>query len=139
MGKMAWTFPAGQIQQVVTSITLVNNTAKTVDTAVPAGKVWLLRSVKVCNPDDVARNTTGHIYKEAGKTNVVQQFFGAAQAATTCYHYPGSSGVAGAGQEPIVLTGGNVISVVWGSGGASAGGTDADGLVIEYQEVAVSA
>ena len=142
MAQMAWTFPAGQIHQEVTSVTLVNNTAKTIDTTVPSGKLWMLTNIRATNPDDVARFIGFVIYKEAGKTNLVDYVDRQTHSAGTFQQAPDRifTGRAYSGlQFPRPLEAGNTISVTWETGGVSAGGTDADGLVIEYQEVAVSA
>lgn len=139
---MAWTFPAGQIHQEVTSLTLVNNTSKTVDVAVPAGKVWMLLGVKITNPDDVNRDCSISLYKEAAKTNLLRILAADTLAAGATLTYPNS--VTGEKSEqnlysPHPLAAGNILSLLWTTGGASTGGTDADGIMLEYQEVAISA
>jgi len=140
-GSMAWTFPGGRFEQSVTSVTLVNATGKIVDTVVPAGKLWILVSIKAKNSDDVARVITLYIYKEAAKTNLLRVLQNASVNASALLHYPAGAGVDAEEQtNPYpILAAGNAISVQWTTGGASTGGTAADGLVIEYLEVSVSA
>lgn len=141
----AWTFQGGDLKQVVTSVVLVNATAKTLDTVVPTGKRWKLLGVKAINGDDVTRDINVFIYKEPAKTNVLRKLIridavlangGVCQwpnyhvtttATTGCnaLHQPAE----------VILAAGNVISVVWATGGASTGATDTDGLVIEYLEI----
>lgn len=137
---MRHSFPAGKIGQEVTSVTLANNTAKTVDTTVPAGKKWILISIKITNPDDVQRTCSMYKYKEAAKTNVIKIYDSSAVGAGGTAQHPNSiTGVRTATefhpQPAEILAPGNTISVGWAAGGASSGGTDADGLVIEYLEV----
>jgi len=142
MAVMAWVFPAGQIHKEVTSLTLVNATAKTLDTTVPAGKVWKLESIKAINCDDVDRSITIRIFKEAGKTNELKLLYALTTVTLQRVQWPNNDDLAALDSNiahEILLEAGNTINVVWGSGGASTGATDADGLVVEYQEVAVSA
>jgi len=142
MAQMAWTFPAGQIHKEVTSVTLVNGTAKTLDTVVPAGKVWKLDGIKAINCDDVNRNISATIYKEAGKTNEIKSIASVTVTTLQRIQWPSNDDLAQLVsniEHDIILEAGNTISIVWASGGASTGATDADGLVIEYREVAVSA
>jgi hypothetical protein len=125
----------GTLEQAVSSVTLVNATAKTIDTPIPTGERWLLLSIKLTNPDDVQRFVTASIYKEAAKTNIVTavQSYTVAAAATGVFPSTTASvGYQGSSGSGVLLKAGNVLSVIWSSGGASAGGTDADGLVITY-------
>lgn len=135
-------FPGGRLEQAVTSIALVNNTVKTVDTTVPTSKRWKLLSVKATNPDNVARVFGCKIYKEAALTNKIRTILSKSMAAAEELYWPNGSsfGVDSdhfEGWCDIVLDAGNTINCVWATGGASAGGTDADGLVIEYLEMPV--
>jgi hypothetical protein len=137
---LALTFPGGNFQQAVTSITLVNNTAKTEDVTVPAGKRWVLQSIKVTNPDNVTRTIQGVLYKEAGKTNHIAQILKVTNLAASGRHQAPHDSPAQAldtfhDVRGRILAAGNTISIIWATGGASAGGTDADGLVIEYLEL----
>lgn len=140
MSQFAWTFPGGKFHQEVTSITLVNNIEKVIDTVVPTGKIWLLTAIKVTNIDDVNRDTSAAIYLEVGKTNLLRSmFFSTALAANVGRHQwpsgPGITDQTNHALAPVRLAAGNCINVVWAAGGASAGGTDADGLVLEYLEI----
>lgn len=144
---MSWTFPhAGKLVQDVTSITLANNTAKTEDNTVPANKRWLLLNIRITNPDDVTRTVTVYKYKEAAKTNIIKQWEGVDIATTGAINLPKNQMLADANKgsnrahaefpkQGDVCDAGNTISVTWAAGGASSGGTDADGLVLEYLEV----
>jgi len=128
---------AGRLKQVVTSITLVNNVAKTQDTTVPTGERWILLSIKVTNIDDVIRSTEIDKWKEAAKTSRIKKYCKSNIAASGTMQWPKDSPISGDEQHwpsapAEILDPGNTISVVWSAGGASAGGTDADGLVIEY-------
>jgi hypothetical protein len=142
MGRViAWMFPAGNFVQEVTSVTLVNTTAKTVDITVPAGKRWMLIGIKASNPDDVNRIITIRKYKEAAKTNEIKTMASSTVTATTGkQQWPSGAGTDAETQRQVyeVAEAGNTYSVTWSDPGASSGGTAADGLVIEYLEVAVS-
>jgi len=147
MGRvMAWTFPSGKVHKLVTSVTLVDATAKTIDVTVPAGKLWRLSSIRVVNSDDVTRYIDGFIYNEAAKTNLLDHLFRNQTLTTGFLQIPnavravvGTVGGYSMGENfPKILEAGNTISILWASGGASTGATDADGLIIEYEEVAVS-
>lgn len=138
--NIAMMFLGGDHQQSVTSVTLANNTAKTIDTIVPTGERWFLINVKVTNPDDVNRVFTCHIYKEAAKTNDVKNllYVAALTASGGTSNWPNTNGNFGGTVEmwaPVVLSAGNTLSATWAAGGASAGGTDADGLVVEYLRI----
>jgi len=131
----------GRKKSDVTSITLANNTAKTVDSTVPANKRWLLLGVKAMNPDDVGRDLYIDHYKEAAKTNLIRRLAAETPAAGARTQWPSS--VAGdvtktPKHDLMVMDAGETISILWAAGGASSGGTDADGLVVDYLEVQVS-
>jgi hypothetical protein len=136
---IAFATPAGRLVQDVTSLTVVNATSKTQDFSVPQGKRWILVSIKCTNPDDVARVISFTIYKEAAKTNDIALLYSASVNAASRLHYPnsgsGSQGFLEGTAMPYPLESGNTISVVLASGGASAGGTDADGIVLCYWEI----
>ena len=135
--------PMERFVQVVRSITLVNNTAKTEDVTVPSGERWLLLNVKMCNGDDVNRDVACDIYKESLKTNLLRRLFlYAAVPSTKDRLWPswpsgGTSGSALFLPHLIVLDVGNTISCTWETGGASTGAVDADGLVICYLKVEI--
>lgn len=131
--------PLARLVQLVTSITLVNNTGKTQDTTTPAGKRWLILSIKAFNIDDVARNIKIVKWLEAGKTNILQQIaFHADVAQNHQLSWPINQVDVEEYTESfytLIMDAGNTLTVTWPTGGASTGGVDADGLVIEYLEI----
>lgn len=142
MVNSIFTFPGGKHEQSITSLTLGNNTQKTVDTTVPAGERWLVLSIKVTNPDNVNRAVSIDIYKEAALTNFMRNLaYQADVAPNQRLQWPNFA------TEPwhniqsvwslVILETGNTISMKWMAGGASAGGTDADGIVIDYLKMVV--
>lgn len=140
MSQFVWTFPGGKLKQEVTEIVLVNATALTEDILVPTGKIWILLSIRVVNMDDVTRAFTATKYKEAAKTNAIRRLMSVSLATGTLGQWPGAESSATIGQgRPTapgeILVAGNILSCVWASGGASAGSTDVDGLVIQYLEI----
>lgn len=139
MSQFVWTFPGGKLKQPVTSLTLVNNTEKVEDIAVPTGKIWVLLSVKARNPDDVTRDISVRTYKEAAKTNQISILTTQTVVPASVVQWPNTDPSSLYRQIPSVpaelLAAGNVLEITWAAGGASAGGTDADGLVIAYLEI----
>ena len=138
---IAWTFPAGKLWQDVTSVTLVNNTAKTVDIVSKNHKRILILNIKATNPDNVARDITLTKYKETAKTNIIKTLYTVSRNAGATLNWPNSIaaeiGTDPRMASPCILEYTNKIAVVWGAGGVSAGGVDADGLVVEYLELDV--
>jgi len=135
---LANTFPAGYITESVTSVTLANNTAKTQDVTVPDDTVWAVQSMQMGNPDNVARACYIKIYKTSSKTiKLLDLVSHGAVAAGSALIYPnldtGSYNKACNLGYPLVLKAGYTIEFTWAAGGASAGGTDADGQVIMYR------
>lgn len=132
------TFPGGELKQAVTSIVLVDNVAKTVDTTVPANKMWILITVRLVNGDDVARVCALHKFKESGKTNRIKTYASTSIAAGAALQFPGGVDTATSMKnlaQPELFVEGNTLSAIWAAGGASTGSTDADGLVLEYLEL----
>lgn len=132
-------FFGGQLNQAVTSVTLVNTTAKTIDIEVPAGKRWILLCIRAVNGDDVTRQITVKKYKEAAKTNLIASLVDSSVPTLNPTHFPNSvTGVFKrrevAASPAEMLVAGNTVEVFWSDPGASAGSTDADGLVSEYLE-----
>ena len=139
----------GKIIHDVTSLTLVNNTAKTLNIVAPVGKKWLVVSIKVTNPDDQARTVYGILWKEAANTNKVMGLFYKADLAASgeicspSYSPTAIGAYQSQGGLPILLKGRTAsgatddteIVITWATGGASAGGTDADGLVVTALEL----
>lgn len=138
--SFVFTHPAGKLKQDVTSVTLVNNTAKTVVATVPDRKRWILLSVKAVNADDVTRTITINVYKEAAKTNLLRCLAYAACPTVTSLVWPNPYSASVEWSKTmwwcdVILAEGNTIEVIWGAGGASTGSVDADGLVIECLEI----
>lgn len=132
--------PLARLVQLVTSITLVNNTAKTQDITCPAGKRWVLLSFQVTNRDDVSRDITAYKYKEAAKTNLIKNYIlGQTVTTLTSVMYPSKALSDYKEMEHTldIYDEGNTLSVYWAAGGASTGIVDADGLVLEYLETDV--
>lgn len=131
--------PLARLVQLVTEVVLANNTAKNIDTTVPAGKRWRLLNIKVANPDDVARNINILKYLEAAKTHLISTYVHIEEIGVAAsLNVPSKNHTDERERElitPDIYDAGNTINVIWAAGGASAGGTDADGLVIEYLEI----
>jgi len=132
--------PLGRLIQEVTSVTLVNNTALTIDKTVPSGKRRILLSFRMRNPDDVQRTISAIKYVEAAKTNWIKSYYLAtALGATASIQWPGGTPSATAQLEASkpweLLDPGNTIAFTWASGGASTGAVGATDLVIEYLEI----
>jgi len=130
------TFPSGTIRADATSVTLVNNTAKTTDISVPTDGVWELQIIKVTNPDDVARVVTVSLYTTPAKTVLVATLVSGSVNAGSRLMFP--HGVVSASQlnmpnRPFLLGATWTIEVVHATGGASTGGTDAAGIVCAYR------
>ena len=133
-------FPGGEKVLVRTSITLVNNTALTIDVEVPAGEKWLLLFAKMANFDNVTRVCSISQFEEAAKTNLIKGVTVRTLAAAGRMQFPGHpSAIADLSQTyqflgwyMLILDAGEVLQFAWGAGGASAGIVDADGLIIEY-------
>lgn len=135
----AQTFPSGQPTTSVTSITLVNATAKTQDITVPTDTLWLVQMIKAVNADDVNRVITIEVFNEAAKTSRIGTLAVADTATGVFLQWPNNEAAQVARTVnpgyPMLLGPGMTISVTWASGGASTGGTDADGLVIWYRKL----
>jgi len=121
----------------VTSITLVNDTAKTQDVTVPSGKRWRLLWCKQTNPDSVTRNLYAKLY-DASDNDL--GFIISANAVTSglehafpCRSHAGWDEISAESSE-IWLDAGEYIRFTWDKGGTSTGGTDADGLVVVVKE-----
>lgn len=135
MPEVHYTFPAGKKETEIQSLTLVNNTAKTVDITVPTAQKWLLLHVKITNPDNVARSCTIDRYLEAAKTHYIERLTIGNVGAGAWLQYPNNTSGALTDNQayyPIILNAAETLELGWGAGGASAGGTDADGIVVEY-------
>lgn len=130
----AETFPAGQIVASVNSVTLANNTLKSTDYTVPTDTEWEVQSIRVNNPDDVAR-TVGITLKDSSGNNILV-LESTSVAASGTVQVPNNvvDKSKSTAFTKFSLGAGMVINVVWAAGGASSGGTDADGVVILYRK-----
>jgi hypothetical protein len=123
----------GTVVNLITSVTLVNNTEKIIDISVPTGERWQILSLRFLNPDDVQRACSFKVFKEAAKTNFVVWLLAPALTAGAAGQWPSNtSSTTTMTIPPAILAEGNIIEAKWAAGGASAGGTDADGLVVNY-------
>jgi len=124
-----WIFPGGELKTILTAITLVNNTAKNTLETVPAGERWLLLGTRLVNCDDVNRDVA--IYVKDVDDNLVHKLIGHAALVPTAYvQWPNRiPNVYDQHQAwwPVLLDPGDYIDFRHEAGGASAGGTDADG------------
>mgnify|MGYP005807211317 CR=1 FL=1 len=138
---LALTFPGGKFVQDITSVTLVNATTLNIAKTVPAGKRWLLISIKALNPDNVDRVVTFSIYYEVALTNLLRtlntESLTAAGAEALQWPAVGTAPTHTTSPEwcLVLMAPGNTLNIQWLTGGASAGATDADGLILEYLEL----
>jgi len=117
-----------------TSVTLENNTSKTIDLTVPEGKIWKLWAINVFNGDDVTRNITAYIFDSAG--NRLHAIGGANVSASNYVEilsYAPTSPAKNMIAYPILIKGGNKLRIVFYAGGTSSGGTGYYSL--SYEEV----
>lgn len=137
----AETFESGSIEADPVSITLVNNTQKTQDFSVATDCIYELIAIKATNPDDVARVVTIELFKEVAKTNHIATLGSGSVNAGSRLSWPGNSVSAAQNwlqPRPCLLGPNWTIRVTWAAGGASAGGTDADGLVVWYRKLSLT-
>lgn len=131
-------FPSGSIEQSVTSITLVNNTAKTQDITVPADERWSVESILAINADNVDRAISVKVFKTASKSILLRYIANVSVTTLQRLMLPNNSAATTQSygwQAGMTLEEGNTIEVIWAAGGASAGSVDADGLVICYRKL----
>lgn len=132
----------------IVSVTVVNNTTYTRDITVPAGQRWRLLWSTLRNPDDVTRNAQINLFLEAAKTNHIAflAYYNALDAASIqALHVPANKfsteasdivyRFLGLTAYPIELEAGWTLEYQLEAGGASAGGTDADGIIYVYKRV----
>lgn len=132
------TFPSGTVKVAETSITLVNNTAKTQDVSVPTDTIWHVQNIKVVNADDVARAVTIAIYKTSSKNILIGQCYFVSVSAGGLLNVPNNqanTAFMNAWANGLTLPAGTTISITWAAGGASTGAVDPDGLVILYRQL----
>jgi len=127
-------FAGGKHITDIDSITLANNTTLNHDIVVPAGKRWQILTIKGVNCDDVARAISMTSYNEAAATSSINLIaYNAAVGATGELMWPNDTYF----PYDLILSAGQMIRVTFVAGGASAGGTDADGVVVSILEVDV--
>jgi len=130
----------GKLYQERVSVTLSNNTTKTITLTVPSGKRWKVYAASMTNGDDVARTLDLYVYD--GSNNVIHRLghdsdTPASEAREMLGHVPAnaadvSSNAAMAGGG-AVLKAGNKLALVWWAGGASSGGTSY--YCVTYEEM----
>jgi len=129
----AETYPSGYIVTSVNAVTVVNNTGKTEKFTVPDDTVWVVDSIRAVNPDDVARDIYIRWWKESALTNKISNLSYGGAGAGGDIVFPSVSSIGVAYNEnptPIVMGAGETIEVYFSAGGASTGGTLANGVVI---------
>jgi len=90
------------------------------------------------NPDTAARNINIYIYKESGKTNLLEILrnpISVSAGGNVIWPSYSTSPAESAWWHDIILSNGNTISITWSAGAGAGGGPDADGLVITYEEI----
>ena len=128
----------------ITSVVLVNATTKTIDLTPAAGKRWWLIASRMVNADDVQRSCHVIAYQEAAATNRLYTIIGAnalAAAAQQVFPSPAHSASDEVGALAIpnhCIEGAEMLRYTWTTGGASTGGTDADGLSLVVLEEVIS-
>jgi len=140
--SLEWIFLGGKKINNITSVTLVNNTAKDVDITVPTGKRWMILGVRAVNADSVNRVMYTFIYNEAAKTSLIEILDdpGTINAGSSWQWPSGRAPTSlhiSSAWHIIILEAGNTINIHYNAGGASAGSVDADGLVVQALEIDV--
>ena len=128
----------GKLYQTLGTVTLVNNTGKELLLTVPDGKIWKIYAVRMHNGDDVARN---QLLKVVDSNSNSLHFLGYVANATAGNTYEMLSHIPTSPQirapfvgGPVLVKGGNKLSLTWQAGGASSGGTAQ--YCVTYEEVA---
>lgn len=144
MSDMKFVGPGGEPVDNLTSVVLLNNTAKTIDITVPAGKKWMFDFITLGNPDDVLRNVNVLLFKEAAKTNTYGFMRSGNIAAGVNVNIgifipsTGETRLTLHSSMRVVYPAGVTWNFIWSAGGASAGGTQADGLIVYVEEYPAS-
>jgi len=114
----------GVFSKKKTSVTLVNNTAKDQDLAVPTGQEWTILRGRTHNGDNVARNASVICYDSAA-VEMATLHTSAALAAGAVIQFPRNNQNAAEDpmRQPLVLEAGDYVRFHWDAGGASTGGT----------------
>lgn len=119
---------------VVRSITVGNNNVVEEDVTVPAAERWKILCVKMQNPDNVARVCYVRHYTTAALAVHIRPLIWISVPTGDLATFPNN--VTGHSDLPawcdVILDEGETLQCVWSPGGASAGGTAAAGLVVEY-------
>jgi hypothetical protein len=140
MSHLQYVFQGGYKKNNITSVVLVNNTAKTLDLTPGDGKRWQLLSARMVNIDDVNRNLSAAHYAEAAATNMLSQWcINTAISQNNGMHFPNVSysdkkELLGS-VVPVIIEDTEMVRFTWNAGGVSAGGTDADGLICQVMEI----
>lgn len=124
----------------VYSVTLANNTAKTVSVTVPEEEEWAVQSILMRNPDDVARacNVQLKTPSMGGTNHMVGKLVDGENAVAAAWvSYPS---LAYATAKELNFAGGlfvapagSLIYFDWAAGGASSGGTVSNGILIQFK------
>jgi len=124
------------LYQARSSVTLQNDTTKTLYVTVPQGKKWFVYGVMMYNGDNIARDMK--VWIADGSNNILHRLGNAssvdAGGSREMLGYV-STGVSwyGINVTPIPIKGGNKLVLIWSAGGASSGGTAY--YCITYEEV----
>jgi len=122
----------------ITSLTLVNNTAKTIDITCGANNRWILKSILQKNCDDIQRNCYV-THKTAAGITIVFLIQGNALVALAEQNWPSLALVdlteVGNPGFDYILEATEFIRLAWDAGGASTGATDADGVIVQVMEM----
>ena len=132
----AWTFPGGRLKREIQSVTVADNTTKTITVTVPAGKLWRLLGVRMINPDNVSRTLKIYVYDE--NDNLLCILLERSGIGANSYiQWPCTLESSSIKANPAIqlLKGGDYLKCIWAAGGASSGGTASAGLIIEYLEL----
>lgn len=133
----ARTFRGGQLTVEQQSLTLVNNTAKDLTFTCPDDTNIEVHLIKATNPDDVARVVTITLWSESAKTNKIAAIIAASLNAGQEIYAPNTTNASTQCPccFPLPMKAGHTININWAAGGASTGGTDADGFIILYRKL----
>lgn len=132
-------FQGGRTLITAQIVTLVNNTQLIVDVTIPVNRRYLLKSVKIVNPDDVVRTVNIDKYETAGAVRLIKAVNSFAAVPQNnvrqvpCFVAAGSELYDPSLEHGTeLLTAGHTLRITWFAGGASAGGAIDNGLVINW-------
>lgn len=117
------------------SVSLSNNTTKSLILTVPKGKIWRVYAIYMHNGDDVSRNLSVFILN--GNNNIVHKLayasgVGAGVTREMLGYIPSSVSEYGC-VPPVIIKGGNKLKLNWAAGGTSSGGTAY--YCVTYEEI----